>query len=99
LGLTARQAGRNDMAIDYLRRAIGLHGIRSDGYGNLGVALRDLHLVRPDLCDAHTTLGDTLYALGRPAEAEASYREVVRLRPTAEAHNNLGAAQQALGRP
>jgi predicted O-linked N-acetylglucosamine transferase (SPINDLY family) len=39
-------------------------------------------------------------ALGRPAEAETSYRKAVRLRPNyPEAHYNLGAVLIALGRP
>jgi predicted O-linked N-acetylglucosamine transferase (SPINDLY family) len=41
-----------------------------------------------------------LNALVRPAEAEASYREALRLRPNyPEAHNNLGAVLSDLGRP
>ena len=100
LGIVARQAGRNDLAIDYVRQAIELHDARPDAYSELGRALRDLRLVRPDLYDAHNTLGNALLALGRPAEAEASYRQALRLRPNnPEAHNNLGAAEQALGRP
>jgi hypothetical protein len=49
---------------------------------------------------ARYNLGNALYDLGRPAEAEASYREARRLRPNfPEAHNNLGNALYDLGRP
>jgi Flp pilus assembly protein TadD len=99
LGMIALQVGRNDLAIDYIRQAIGLHGTRPDGYSNLGYALRDFGLVRPDLSDAHSNLGHLLYTRGQPAEAEESCREALRLRPDyPEAHTNLGNALHALGR-
>jgi hypothetical protein len=40
---------------DYIRRAIGLHVAHRDDYSNLGNALLDFGLVRPDLSDARTT--------------------------------------------
>ena len=41
--------------------------------------------------EAHSNLGATLRALGRPAEAEAAYRTALALRPDfADAHHNLG---------
>jgi Flp pilus assembly protein TadD len=44
-------------------------------------------------------LGTTLKELGRPGEAEASYRKAVAIKPDfAEAHSNLGIALQELGR-
>jgi protein O-GlcNAc transferase len=99
LGLIARQTGRHDLAVEYIGQAIGLHGTRPDDYSDLGAGLRDFGLGRPDLCDAHYNLGNALYALGRPAEAEESYREALRLRPDdPEAHINLGNALLALGR-
>ena len=53
----------------------------------------------PDSWIAHYNLGNALAATGRPAEAEAQFRETVRLRPRfARAHNNLGDALDALGR-
>jgi len=56
--------------------------------------------IDPAHADAHNNLGNTLCDLGRPAEAEASYREAVRLRPNfPEAHYNLGNTLYALGRP
>ncbi|MBO0736770.1 MAG: tetratricopeptide repeat protein [Alphaproteobacteria bacterium] len=56
--------------------------------------------IDPGNAEAHNSLGIALRALGRLAEAEASYREAVQLRPNyPEAHSNLGNALRALGRP
>ncbi|MBV9724475.1 MAG: tetratricopeptide repeat protein, partial [Gammaproteobacteria bacterium] len=54
----------------------------------------------PAHADACCALGAALHDLGRLAEAEASCREALRLRPNYfEAHGNLGNALSALGRP
>jgi len=53
----------------------------------------------PDLAEAHSYLGNTLYKLGRLEEAEASYKEALALQPDfTEVHNNLGLMLQELGR-
>lgn len=55
--------------------------------------------LRPDLPEAHVTLGAILGVLGRPAEAVASFRAALELRPaSADAHGNLGNALRDLGR-
>src|SRR6516225_8242497 len=63
-------------------------------------AYRQILTIDPAHADAHSNLGNALNALGRPAEAEASYREALRLRPNYPEvlHNNLGGALSALGR-
>lgn len=49
--------------------------------------------------EGHFNLGNTLFGLGKPKEAEASYNLAIALKPNyAEAHNNLGVALEALGR-
>jgi Flp pilus assembly protein TadD len=54
--------------------------------------------IDPAHADAHNNLGVALRDLGRPAEAEQSYREALRLRPNyAEAHNNLGMVLNDVG--
>jgi len=53
----------------------------------------------PDSWVAHYNLGNALAAAGRAAEAEAEFRETVRLKPRfGRAHNNLGDALDAQGR-
>jgi len=53
----------------------------------------------PAHVDAHLALGAAAHALGRPAEAEASCREALRLRPNyADAHSNVGMALLLDGR-
>jgi tetratricopeptide (TPR) repeat protein len=53
----------------------------------------------PDSWVAHYNLGNALMAAGRTAEAEARFRETVRLRPRfARGHNNLGDALDGRGR-
>jgi hypothetical protein len=55
--------------------------------------------LRPNYPEAHNNLGAALYALGRPAEAEASYHEALRLRANyPEVHNNLAYALLLAGR-
>src|SRR5439155_908686 len=50
--------------------------------------------------EAHSNLGNALRELGQPAEAVASYREALRLRPNyPDAHCNLSNALRDLGRP
>src|SRR5579863_5808101 len=112
LGVIANQTGRNELAVDYIRRALRA---REDPvyFSNLGIALRNLGRLteaeascrealrlQPDYPEAHNNLGNALLDLGRPVEAEASYREALRLQPAfPEARNNLGTALLDLGRP
>jgi len=53
----------------------------------------------PDSWVARYNLGNALASAGRPAEAEAQFRETVRLQPRfGRGHNNLGDALDAQGR-
>ena len=55
--------------------------------------------MKPDYAEAHSNLGNTLQALGKLEEAEASYTQAIALKPDyAEAHSNLGATLQELGK-
>lgn len=42
LGAIAHRAGRNDLAIHYIRQAVGLDDARPNYYNSLAVVLRDL---------------------------------------------------------
>ena len=70
--------------------------------GNAGLALPAIgHAVALDRHNAEyfNTQGVVLAESGAPQEAVASFRESIRLRPThANAHYNLGKAQQKCGR-
>ena len=55
--------------------------------------------MKPDYAEAHSNLGITLEGIGRFEDAEASYREAIRLKPDyAEAHYNLGVTLNKLSR-
>jgi len=111
-GVIAHQVGRNDLAVDYIQRALRLHPAFPDAYNNLGTALMAagmpadaqasyLHALRlrPDFAEAHSNLGNVQRDLGKLDESIASCREALRLKPNyADAHNNLGAALTELGR-
>jgi predicted O-linked N-acetylglucosamine transferase (SPINDLY family) len=106
LGLIARQGGRNDLAIEYIRAALRLHPEFAEGHNNLGVALweqGDLNAaaasydealrLQPDYPEAHHNLGIVLAAQGKLAEALNSFQEALRLKPAyPEALNSLGVA-------
>jgi predicted O-linked N-acetylglucosamine transferase (SPINDLY family) len=104
LGLVANQVGRQDVAVEYIGRAIGLNGKVAAFHCNLGVALSDqwkldeaiacyrraLEL-EPDYAEAYHNLGNALNGQEKVDEALACYRRALLLRPDfAEAHNNLG---------
>ena len=74
-----------------LARHVGQHGAAVDLFSK-AVALNDR---APEL---HYNLGNALMDLGRTAEAEASYRRTLGLKPDfAAAHNNLGNVLQGRG--
>lgn len=104
LGVFALQAGRYDLAIDYIRRAVELRPDFAEAHGNLGMAWKALRRLpeavacyrravqlKPDWAAAHNHLGVALEEAGDDAAAAASWREALRCQPSlADAHNNLG---------
>ncbi len=67
--------------------------------GNLAAAIGDYRAalrVKPDLAEAHSSLGYALLLSGHPAEAVAELREAVRL-GYGQAHTNLGNALTETG--
>jgi protein O-GlcNAc transferase len=112
LGVLAHQAGRNDVAVDLIGKAIARNGRVPFFHNNLGNALkaqgkleeavasyrRALALV-PDYFDAHYNLGTAFQLQGRLEEAAASYGRALILKPDhAQTHSNLGNALQAQGK-
>ncbi len=112
LGVIAHQAGKHEIAVEQIRRAIGLKGDLAAFHFNLGEAYRALRRIpetvacyrralelEPDLAVAHNNLGNLLKEQGKPDEALACYRRVLELRPDlAEVHNNLGIVFKAQGK-
>lgn len=104
LGLLAHQAGHHEMAVDYIRRAIGIRGNESVFHDNLGVVLMAIHRIveaeacfrralelNPEWASAHTHLGNALNDQGKHDEAINCYRRALALQPNdAGAYNNLG---------
>jgi Flp pilus assembly protein TadD len=112
LGVLLHQSGRNDQALELIRRSLELEGSRPNVHSNLASVLgrtgrtaEALHHVRealrlsPNLPEAHNNLGVTLEGMNRPKEAEPAYRKAIELRPTyAEAHHHLGNSLRKQGR-
>lgn len=70
-------------------------GRNEDAVELIGQAIAE----KGDMAPFHANFGTSLRALGRLAEAEASYRRAIELKPDyADAHNHLGTALRDLGR-
>ena len=111
LGLLAGGAGRRQVALGYIVRAIRIRPDVAAFHNSLGNELlalgqpersclcfeQALHL-QPGYAEAYVNFGNALQALGRPEEAEFCYAKALELNPgLAEAHNNLGNARTARG--
>jgi predicted O-linked N-acetylglucosamine transferase (SPINDLY family) len=111
LGGIAHRAGRADLAVEYITRAI-IHAWNVPEYhSNLGYVLweqgnataaiascQQALRLQPDYFPAHVNLGLALQAQGDLAGAVASFKEALRLQPsTPWVYCNLGLALHALG--
>ena len=113
LGVIASQMGKHEVAVEYIRRAIGLRGTAAAFHINLGGVYGALRRIpeavacfrralelEPDLAEAHYNLANALKDQGKLDEAILAYRRAVQRRPDlAEAHNNLGLALTERGEP
>jgi predicted O-linked N-acetylglucosamine transferase (SPINDLY family) len=113
LGVMALQAGRNDIALGLIGKAIGVSPNFATYYANFGVALYNLGRfgeavgaydaalrASPDHADAHSNRGNALKALGRLDAALAAYDAALLLFPGhSDAHYNRGIVLAALDRP
>lgn len=108
--LLADQAGRPDIAVELMRRAIaadptaGRHKVRAAAHQKMGMrdeAEADLRVaiaLAPCDAEAQGQLGSLLLQSGRPGEALDFCREAARLAPDQAAlHGNLGLARVAAG--
>jgi tetratricopeptide (TPR) repeat protein len=104
LGVVHFQRGQNELAVDYITKAIDLQPQNSNSQYNLANALnalgrhadaeiryREALRLKPDNVDAHGALGTMLQGIGHLDEAESHLREALRLNPqSGVACNNLG---------
>lgn len=112
LGVIAHQAGRSDIAVDFISRSIRLNSRNPAAHSNLGLAharngqldralaayRRALEL-KPDHAEAHHGLGTVLATKGELEPARASYERALRFdRNHVNAHYNLGTTLAALDR-
>ena len=112
LGVVARQTRRPELAIELIKKAIGVNPRVAAAHINLGNALKDLKrpaealasydnaiALKPDFAEAYNNRGNVLMDLKRPAEALASYDRAIALKPDfAEAHYDRGNALTELKR-
>jgi tetratricopeptide (TPR) repeat protein len=112
LGVLISQAGRDDLAIDYIQQALAIKPHVAAFHNNLGFSLQalgrleeaELHYreaiaLDPNFSGAHNNLGNVHRAHGNTEAAARCYRQAVALAPDyAEAQNNLGVALQELGK-
>jgi tetratricopeptide (TPR) repeat protein len=111
-GLIAQQVGRNDLALDYIQRALRLHSQFPAAHYNLANTFRELgrfdeavrHFqeairLEPHNANAHNHLGHILKSQGKRDAAIASLRQALRLKPDlAEAYNTLANALREQGK-
>jgi predicted O-linked N-acetylglucosamine transferase (SPINDLY family) len=112
LGMIAQQAGRSDVAVELINKAIGINGTIAAWHSNLGNALygigrfddaiaayRTANHISPDFAGAWSNLGNALKTVGKFDDALAAYGTAIRLMPEfADAHSNLGTVLKDLGR-
>jgi predicted O-linked N-acetylglucosamine transferase (SPINDLY family) len=94
LGVLCYQTGRQQLAVDMLRRAIAQNGQMPAFHNNLGTVytaagnwpdaescFRRALECKPDYGEAHYNLGTALEAQNRLEDAASAYRHALRLRP------------------
>jgi protein O-GlcNAc transferase len=112
LGAVAIQAGRADLAVELIGRAIQQNGHNPGYFSNLGTALRRLGRfdeavaayrrvvgITPHEAEAHYNLATALFDRGDLDESIAACRHAIRIKPDyAEAHYDLGFALSVQGK-
>ncbi len=94
LGLIAHQVGQHGIAVEYIGRAIGLHGNVAAFHNTLGESNRALRRIpeavacyhralelKPDFAEAHANLGSALEQIGDLRGAEDCFRAALRHNP------------------
>ena len=103
-GVQAYRAGRLELAVDLIAKAIAANGRMPDFHYNLAIVLRAQDklkeaaasykraiLLKPDYADAHNNLGNVWKTLGKRDKAQACFERALLLKPdNADTHYNLG---------
>jgi predicted O-linked N-acetylglucosamine transferase (SPINDLY family) len=106
LGVLANQAGKPELAVQWISSAISQGLATPDAYCNLGSALRRVGklsgaidayrqaiTLQPDFAEAHNSLGVTLKAVGQADPAIQAFEAAIALRPDfVDARSNLAVA-------
>jgi len=112
LGVIAHQAGRPEVAVQYMTQLVALVPLNAGLHYNLGSAwqalgkldeaiasYREALRLQPDYADAHNNLGSALAAQGKLDEATASYQRALAINPNcAAAHCNLASSLKQQGK-
>ena len=112
LGIIASQAGKNNLAVQFISKAIEINPAEPSYLMNLGnvyidqikpaeaeMSYRKALAIRPDYPDALYNLGNALRQLDRFDESAASFQKAIDLKPDyAKAHNGKGVALREQGR-
>jgi Flp pilus assembly protein TadD len=106
LGLLAHRTGRDNLAIEYISKALRIRPDYAEAHSNLGMVLAlkekldeavDSYQValrlKPGLAETHNNLANLLRQQGKLDQAVASYQQALRIKPDyPEAYCNLGLA-------
>jgi len=112
LGLIAHQVGKNEIAVEFITKAIAIKPDFAELHSNLGLALQNLGkldeavasfqkalTIKPDLAEVHNNLGLGLMGLGELEKAVTSYQTALTINPEyPEANTNLGNALRMQGK-
>ena len=111
LGVIAYQAGKNEIAVDWIMKVLTINPDFAEAHSNLGLVFQRLGQldeavvsynraieINPKFAEAHDNLGNALKDLGDLNEALVNYDKAIAINPNyAEAHSNLGLILHDLG--
>jgi tetratricopeptide (TPR) repeat protein len=112
LAMVEQQRGRNEIAVEMIRRAIAGKPNEAAYHSNLGTILQAQGkldeaaacferalVLKPDWAEVHSNLGNVFQTQGRLEEAAACQERALSIKPDcAEACSNLGNIRQAQGK-
>ena len=108
MGVTLREQGKQEEAIEAYNKAIAIKSDDADAYNNMGTALQDQHkleeaieaynealTLKPDYAEAYYNMGNALKEQSKLEEAIEFYNKAIAVKPDyAESYYNMGTALQ-----